>query len=172
MGNGGKKPATMDGRVYHLADFGDGYMAVVIAENMEIVGFLVPKGFAAIFKLFYSYAPIVQSLHNFDAPTPEQVNEIIKRYLKKMGANVKKLAKEAILEVMESDEWLKNPEIPWDFEQELIPESERKRRKYSMVMRGISAYPDLKEDVPEDKPIEAKSEDDDESESPEGNGSV
>lgn len=158
MGNGKKAPGVMDGRVYHLADMGDGYMAVVFSETFDVVGYMVPQGFAALFNLFYGYAPIVQALHNLPDPTEAQVNEILVRYLKKMGGKVKELAAEAILEVMKSDDWLKNPEWPWDFKQELVPESQRKRHEMIGILHGISAY---EAEMPKDEPTTAESEVDD-----------
>lgn len=128
MGNGKNKhtgkgklsQGAMQPTRYRLTTMPDGFIAIAPEQSTQVSGYMVPKAFAALFFLFYRVAPRIQEKHELPNPTKGQVDEILKRYVKSLGAIFDDKIEEAILSVMGPDAETTEEE-EWDFAEEHDP---------------------------------------------------
>lgn len=126
MGNGKDRKRTNvrfgtgnPGKHYIVAENPERMLTVVDDSNAKVVGYLVPKSYAWLYYLFPPLGLWIQEHEDFRTPTTEELGEISKRYVRKLGESSYLLLFEAISEVLEREgaepiDW--KPTETWKFE--------------------------------------------------------
>ena len=122
----------------------EGFIQVVDIETLEAAGTLVAKDCGALYHMMIPLALHYQEKFDLDKPTPDEVSEVYKRVVKKLGLSLRDAVKEAVLEVLDVPAY--SPEDPWDYTKVVPPSG-----------TGMLVYP-------EDEPLTQEDEEDEEDE--------
>lgn len=118
---------------YNLFKTEDGFIKVVDKNTVQAAGTLVPENYGALYHMMMPLALHYQIKFGFDDPTPDDVSEVYKRVVNKLGSILRDTVSEAVQDVLGVPGYA--PEDAWDYAK-VVP------RMGHGVITGVSEYPD------------------------------